>query len=189
MSAGREVVEDYGHLGLSLRRHPVAFLRETLSKRQIIPCAEAMASRDRRWCETAGLVLVRQRPGSAKGVMFITLEDETGIANLVVWPKVFEAHRRIVLGAGMIAAKGCIQREGEVVHFVVHRIEDLSQELAGVGASGTAFPLTQERGEEAWNGQAAGDARRGAPEGPRAREIYIRDLHLDAVKVKGRNFR
>ena len=189
MSAGREVVEDYGHLGLSLRRHPVAFLRETLSKRQIIPCAEAMASRDRRWCETAGLVLVRQRPGSAKGVMFITLEDETGIANLVVWPKVFEAHRRIVLGAGMIAAKGCIQREGEVVHFVVHRIEDLSQELVGVGASGTAFPLTQERGEEAWNGQAAGDARRGAPEGPRAREIYIRDLHLDAVKVKGRNFR
>lgn len=66
----------------------------------------------------AGLVLVRQRPGSAKGVMFITLEDETGIANLVVWPQVFEKFRRVVMGASMIAVRGRIQREGEVVHLV-----------------------------------------------------------------------
>ncbi len=80
MPAGREVVEDYGHIGLSLRRHPVSFLREDLAKRRIVSCAEAMAARDRRWLEAAGIVLVRQRPGSANGVMFVTLEDETGIA-------------------------------------------------------------------------------------------------------------
>ena len=90
MTAGGEVVEDYRHVGLTLRQHPVAFLRDDLRRRRIVTCAEAMQARDGRWLEAAGLVLVRQRPGSAKGVMFITLEDETGIANLVVWPKVFE---------------------------------------------------------------------------------------------------
>ncbi|WP_295044480.1 error-prone DNA polymerase, partial [uncultured Paracoccus sp.] len=184
MTLGREVVEDYGHTGLSLRRHPVAFLRETLKQRKVITCAEAMASRDRRWCATAGLVLVRQRPGSAKGLMFITLEDETGVANLVVWAKVFEAHRRIVLGAGMIGVQGRIQREGEVVHFVVHRIEDLSRELASVGARGTAFALPQGRGDEGPPAPQHGYP----PPGPQPRDIFIRDLHLDAIRVKGRNF-
>lgn len=160
-----------------------------MAQKRIITCAEAMASRDRRWCATAGLVLVRQRPGSAKGVMFITLEDETGVANLVVWAKVFEAHRRIVLGAGMIGVQGRIQREGEVVHFVVHRIEDLSRELASLGARGAAFPLTQGRGDEARYGEAAGLVREAVPQGPKAREIYIRDLSPDAIRVKGRDFR
>lgn len=144
MTTGCEVVEDYGHTGLSLRRHPVSFLRETLKERRMITCAEAMGSWDRRWCATAGLVLVRQRPGLAEEVMFITLEDETGVANLVVWSQVFEAHRRIVLGAGMIGVQGRIQREGEVVHFVVHRIEDLAREPASAGARGTASPLTKD---------------------------------------------
>ncbi|MDQ1902840.1 error-prone DNA polymerase [Paracoccus sp. WLY502] len=148
MTLGREVVEDYSHTGLSLRRHPVSFLRETLKERRIIPCAEAMTSRDRRWCAAAGLVLVRQRPGSAKGVMFITIEDETGVANLVVWPKVFEAHRRIVLGAVMIDVQGRIQREGEVVHLVVNRLTDLSRDLASVGRCDGAFPLLSGCGDE-----------------------------------------
>ena len=106
MPAGREVVEDYGHIGLSLRRHPVSFLREDLARRRIVTCAEAMAARDQRWLEAAGIVLVRQRPGSANGVMFITLEDETGIANLVVWQKVFERYRRVILSSSMIAVRG-----------------------------------------------------------------------------------
>lgn len=84
MAAGRELVEDYSHTGRSLRRHPVAFQREDLTRRRIVSCAESKSLRDRHWCEVAGLVLVRQRPGSAKGAMFITLEDETDIANLVV---------------------------------------------------------------------------------------------------------
>ncbi|MEH2512239.1 DNA polymerase III alpha subunit [Nitrobacteraceae bacterium AZCC 1564] len=81
MTAGGEVVEDYGHLGLTLGHHPISFLRQDLSERQIVTCAEAMEARDGRRLEAAGLMLVRQRPGSAKGVMFITIEDETGIAN------------------------------------------------------------------------------------------------------------
>jgi error-prone DNA polymerase len=118
MTEGREVVEDYGHVGLPLRSHPLAFLRPELDLRRMVTCAEAMGSRDKRWVEVAGLVLVRQRPGSAKGVMFITIEDETGVANLVVWTKVFEAHRRVILGSGMIGVRGRIQREGGVVHLV-----------------------------------------------------------------------
>ncbi len=140
MVAGREVVEDYAHTGLSLRRHPVSFLREDLSKRRIVSCAEAMRSRDRRWLEAAGIILVRQRPGSAKGVLFVTLEDETGIANLVVWQKVFEQYRRVILSSSMIAVKGRIQREGEVVHLVAHRIVDLSRDLASVGRRDISVP-------------------------------------------------
>lgn len=104
-----------------------------------------MEARDGRWLEAAGIVLVRQRPGSAKGVMFITLEDETGIANLVVWPQVFEQHRRTVLSAGMIAVSGRIQREGEVVHLVARKISDLSAELASIGEREGSFPLPHAR--------------------------------------------
>lgn len=79
MTSGSEVVEDYGHVGLTLRSHPLSFLRTDLSKRRIVSCREAMQTPDGKWLEAAGLVLVLQRPGSAKGVMFITIEDETGI--------------------------------------------------------------------------------------------------------------
>ena len=81
------MVEDYGHIGLTLRRHPVAFLREELQGRGVITCAESVNLCDGRRCNVAGLVLVRQKPASAKGVMFITIEDETAVANLVVWPQ------------------------------------------------------------------------------------------------------
>ena len=189
MTAGTEVVEDYSHVGLSLRSHPVAFLRAELRQRRIISCADAMASRDGRRVETAGIVLVRQRPGSARGVMFITLEDETGIANLVVWKKVFEQHRRVVLSAGMIAVTGRIQREGEVVHVVVHRITDLSHELASLGERDAPFPLPHGRGDEFHGGAPAPDPRSLPPKGLRPRDLYVRDLHLDAIRVKTRDFR
>ncbi|WP_295041959.1 error-prone DNA polymerase [uncultured Paracoccus sp.] len=133
MAAGREVAEDYAHTGLTLRRHPITFLRPDLTKRRISSCTEAMGSRDRHWLEVAGIILVRQRPGSANGVLFITLEDETGIANVVVWQKVFERFRRTILSSSMIAVSGRIQRESEVVHLVAHRITDLSQDLASIG--------------------------------------------------------
>jgi error-prone DNA polymerase len=99
MTAGAEVVEDFGHVGLTLRSHPVSFLRGDLRRQRVVPCAEAMQARDGRWLRTAGLVLVRQMPGSAKGVVFITIEDETGIANLVIWPKHYERQRRVILSA------------------------------------------------------------------------------------------
>jgi DNA polymerase III alpha subunit len=100
--------------------------------RRIVTCAEAMAARDGRRLEAAGLVLVRQSPGSAKGVMFITLEEKTGVANVVVWPS-FEPQRRVVLSAGMMAVRGKTQREGAVVHLVAHHLTNLSEELASSG--------------------------------------------------------
>ncbi len=189
MTAGSEVVEDYGHIGLSLRSHPVAFLRDDLRRRRIFTCQQAMDARDGRWLEAAGIVLVRQRPGSAKGVMFITLEDETGNANLVVWPQVFEKNRRIILSAGMFAVRGRIQREGEVVHLVAQRLTDLSADLASVGDRDAAFPLPHGRGDEFHHGSPTPDPRGLAPKGLRTRDIYIPDLHIDSIKVKTRDFR
>jgi error-prone DNA polymerase len=133
MTAGSEVVEDYGHVGLTLRSHPVSFLRGDLRRQRIVTCTEAMQARDGCWLKSAGLVLVRQMPGSAKGVVFITIEDETGIGNLVIWPKLYERQRRVILSASMMAVHGRIQREGEVVHLVAHRVSDLSEFLASVG--------------------------------------------------------
>ncbi|MBB1499695.1 error-prone DNA polymerase [Paracoccus sp. MC1862] len=173
MRRGREVVEDYARTGLSLRDHPVALLRADLRRRGIIPCTEAMNARNGQWLETAGIVLVRQRPGSAKGVMFITLEDETGIANLVVWTKVFEAHRRIVLSAPMIAVKARVQREGEVVHLVVHGITDLSRELASVGERGESLLLPHSRGDEFHHGSPGSDPHIRKPAGPRPRALMM----------------
>jgi len=185
MAAGREVVEDYSHLGLTLRQHPVSFLRSDLRRRRILSCADAVSSRDRRWVDVAGLVLVRQRPGSAKGVMFMTIEDETGVANVVIWEKVFERFRRVVLGAGMIGIKGHIQREGEVVHVVARELFDLSAELASVGAREAGFPLPHGRGDEFHHGSPGPD-----PRGlPKARNLVDPYLHIDEIKVKTRDFR
>ena len=185
MEAGREVVEDYGHVGLSLRRHPVSFLRSDLTRRRFSTCAEAVALRDGRWVDVAGLVLVRQRPGSAKGVMFITLEDETSVANLVVWSKVFEKYRRTVLGSGMLGVKGRVQREGEVVHIVARELIDLSSDLASVGTRGAAFPLPHGRGDEFHHGSPAPD-----PRGmPKPRDMFDPYGHIDEIKVKTRDFR
>jgi error-prone DNA polymerase len=185
MTAGSEVVQDYRHVGLTLRGHPLTFLRADLAERKIVTCAQAMATRDGRWCETAGLVLVRQRPGSAKGVMFITLEDETGIANLVVWPHVFEQFRRAVMAANLMAVKGRVQREGEVVHLIAHQIADLSADLATVGGR-DSFPVPANRADHARHGGP--DPRDLPPKGLRTRNIYIPDLHIDTLKSKSRNF-
>ena len=189
MTAGSEVVEDYGHVGLTLRSHPIAFLRADLHTRRIISCTDAMQARDGRWLEAAGLVLVRQRPGSAKGVMFITLEDETGIANLVVWPQTFEKFRRSVMTASMLAVRGRIQREGEVVHLVAYQLTDLSAELASVGARDAVFPLSHGRGDQVTHGGAGPDPRELPPKGLRTRDIYIPDLHIDTIKPRTRDFR
>ena len=185
MTAGREVVEDYSHLGLTLRQHPVSFLRSDLDRRHILTCGDAVASRDRRWVDVAGLVLVRQRPGSAKGVMFMTIEDETGVANVVIWEKVFDRFRRIVLGAGMIGIKGRIQREGEVVHVVARELFDLSAELASVGAREAGFPLPHGRGDEFHHG-ALGPDPRGLP---KARNLVDPYGHIREINVKTRDFR
>ncbi|MBW4656994.1 MAG: error-prone DNA polymerase [Kaiparowitsia implicata GSE-PSE-MK54-09C] len=169
MTAGGDVVEDYRHVSLSLRAHPVSFLRHDLRRQRIVTCQEAMEARNGRWLEAAGIVLVRQRPGSAKGVMFVTLEDESGIANLVVWVKVYERYRRAILTAGMIGVRGRVQREGEVVHLVAHEVTDLSTALASVGGRGAA-PET-------------GAAPLPSP------ELGVAALNAESIRVKTRDFR
>ncbi|MBO9622209.1 MAG: error-prone DNA polymerase [Sphingomonas sp.] len=133
LSAGREVVEDYRATQLSLRNHPLHFLRNKLEERKILRCGDLAKVKDGQPVEVAGLILIRQRPGSAKGVVFVTLEDETGIANAVLWPDRFEANRRTIMTATMLAIRGRVQREGRVIHVVAERIIDLTAWLREVG--------------------------------------------------------
>jgi len=124
MTAGREVVEDYRTTQLSLRAHPLSFLRAELDAMKIVRCADLASIRDGRNVEVAGVILVRQRPGSAKGVLFVTIEDETGIANGILWPDKFETYRRPIMAASMIAMRGRLQKEGEIIHIICERIID-----------------------------------------------------------------
>ncbi|ATU74454.1 hypothetical protein CT154_13570 [Komagataeibacter xylinus] len=133
MRDGAEVVRDYNRLGLTLRNHPLTFLRGDLQTRGIISCQHALAAKDGKRLTVAGLVLVRQRPGSAEGVVFMTLEDETANMNVIIWPDLFDANRRVVLGGQMLAVTGMLQKEGDVVHLVAKEITDLSGLLADVG--------------------------------------------------------
>ncbi|WP_028002785.1 MULTISPECIES: error-prone DNA polymerase [Sinorhizobium] len=189
MTDGHNVVEDYSHTGLTLRQHPLRFMRDDLAKRRIVTCAEAMTARDGQWLMAAGLVLVRQRPGSAKGVMFITIEDETGIANVVVWPRLFERSRRVVLGASMMAINGRIQREGEVVRLVAQQLFDLSADLSSLAERDGEFRPATGRGDEFAHGSPGSpDSREKAPPGVRARDMFVPDLHIDTLKIKSRNF-
>ncbi len=129
MADGEQVVEDYRTLRLSLRAHPLSFLRQRLAGRGALPAETMARAQDGDRAATAGLVLVRQRPGSAKGVIFMTLEDETGVVNVVVWPNVLERYRRAVLGARLAMVRGRVQRAGEIVHLVAAHLEDLTHWL------------------------------------------------------------
>jgi len=126
MPPGEQVVEDYRHLHLSLKAHPVSFLRGDLDRRGITRHELLPGIRSGERVTVAGLVLVRQRPGTAKGVIFMTLEDETGIANTIVWQRMFETFRPIVIGARLVAVTGPLQNASGVIHVVMERIEDLT---------------------------------------------------------------
>ena len=126
MAPGEQVVEDYRTLRLSLRAHPLAFLRARLGRRGALAAEAVAAARDGVRAAAAGLVLVRQRPGSASGVIFMTLEDESGTVNVVVWPRVLERFRKAVLGARLALVRGRIQSAAGIVHLVADRIDDLS---------------------------------------------------------------
>jgi DNA polymerase III alpha subunit len=129
MPLGEHVVEDYASLSLTLKRHPLAFLRSELADEGLVTAAAlAHLPVDRR-LSIAGIVLIRQRPGSANGVVFITVEDETGIANLIVWPAILERFRRAALGATLLRCTGKLQREESVIHVVADRLEDMTLRL------------------------------------------------------------
>jgi len=140
MPRSEHVLADYQMLRLSLRGDPMEFLRELFEGEGIFTCAEAGQARDGVWAKCAGVVLVRQMPGSA-GVVFITLRDETGICNVVVWPSIFEAHRRQVMGARVLVVEGKIQRSPEgVVHLVSERLQDRSSELNRLSEDRQSIP-------------------------------------------------
>ena len=134
MPLGQEVMTDYATQGLSLKAHPVSFVREELNRRNIITAAElqdAERSPHGRWVKVAGLVLLRQRPGTASGVVFETIEDETGTANLILWSHVYDRYRPAARHAALLQAEGYVQREGQVVHVLAKRLYDLSHLLHG----------------------------------------------------------
>ncbi len=130
MPLSEHVVSDYQTLRLSLKAHPMSFLRAELAARRIVACADLKNLKNGARVAVAGVVMVRQRPGSAKGVVFMTIEDETGIANAVMWPKTLERFRREIMSARLILIRGRIQRQDEIIHVVSAVIEDRSDLLA-----------------------------------------------------------
>jgi error-prone DNA polymerase len=157
MPLSEHVVNDYQTVRLSLKAHPMRFLRAHYASRGFVTAGELASLRDGKRLSIAGLVLIRQRPGSAKGVVFITIEDETGVANLVVWPDVFEKQRKIVMGARLMAVHGLVQRDedGGVIHVVARGLEDDSHMLRQL--SDDALPSTLSQGDApgSWRPPAA----------------------------------
>ena len=125
MKMGEEVIEDYRHLQLSVKAHPLSFLRRELDARRIVSCQRMTELKTGARVRVAGLVLVRQRPGSAQSI-FMTMEDETGIANVIVWPAVFEKYRSVVMGARLTAVSGKVQNESGVVHVIADTLDNLT---------------------------------------------------------------
>jgi error-prone DNA polymerase len=173
MPLSEHVVNDYQTIRLSLKAHPMRFLREHYAAQKFVTADRLRTIRDGKRLSIAGLVLIRQRPGSAKGVVFITLEDETGVANLVVWPDVFETQRKIAMGARLMAVHGIVQRDpdSDVIHIVARRLEDHSFMLRRLSDESMPSTLSQ--------GDAAGSWRPPASRHPRDVEIIpkSRDFH------------
>ena len=129
MAPGEEVSHDYAAIRLSLKHHPLALLRAELDPENVIPSAQLAETENGKQVTIAGLVITRQRPGTASGVIFATLEDETGVANVIVWPKLFERYRRETLGAKLLCITGELQREGIVIHVIAKKMRDLTHRL------------------------------------------------------------
>jgi error-prone DNA polymerase len=136
---GQDIAADYGSLGLTLRRHPVALLRGALARRGILPNQELWEQPNGRIVTAAGLVITRQRPGSASGVTFVTLEDETGYVNLIVWERVAEAQRAALLESRLLMVRGRLQREGDVLHVIAQRLTNLSELLGDLVVTSRDF--------------------------------------------------
>jgi error-prone DNA polymerase len=171
MPLSEHVVSDYQTVRLSLKAHPMTFLRDHYTGKGFITTDQLTSVRDGRRVSLAGLVLIRQRPGSAKGVCFITLEDETGIANLVVWPDVFEAQRKIVMGARLMVVHGVIQRDEDIIHVVARKLEDGTSMLRHLSDGLMPSTLNQGDGGGSWR----------SPAGRHPRDVSVipksRDFH------------
>jgi error-prone DNA polymerase len=136
---GQDIVADYGSLGLTLRRHPLALLRDRLQRRGIVPTQELWEQPNGKMVITAGLVITRQRPGSAGGVTFVTMEDETGYVNLIVWNRVAIEQRAALLESRLLEVHGKLQREGDVQHVIAQRLTNLSSMLGDLVVASRNF--------------------------------------------------
>ncbi|WP_343345067.1 error-prone DNA polymerase [Sphingomicrobium sp. XHP0239] len=194
MPLSEQVVTDYQTTRLSLKAHPMSFLRQHYASMGCVTAGELRSMRYGRRVRLAGLVLIRQRPGSAKGVCFTTIEDETGVANLVIWPDAFEAYRPIVMGARLLNVTGIVQHDDAVVHVIAAKLEDdtgllssLSDRLlapaAGRGDGGGAWAPHGGRGDE-----VAGGGSGTLPELHPGRTTGVHPRDVDCIP-KGRNFR
>jgi error-prone DNA polymerase len=150
MPLAEHVISDYQTVRLSLKAHPMHFLRQYSADSKFVTAEQLRSLRDGRPLSIAGVVLIRQRPGTSKGVVFITIEDETGVANLVVWPKLFEKQRKIVMGARLMAVRGVVQKDpdSEVIHVVAGRLEDHTGMLSHL-SDDSLLPSTLEKADHA----------------------------------------
>jgi DNA polymerase III alpha subunit len=188
MPPGQQVIEDYRHLHLSLKAHPVSFLRADLDARGIVRHDRLPGITSGKRVTIAGLVLVRQRPGTGNAI-FMTLEDETAIANTILWPRTFERFRPIVMGARLISVTGELQNEKGVIHIIGERFEDLTPLLRQLSES----PLVQtvaradevKRPDPGTRSQKNADRRRALI---RRATAARDDGAVAAVMPKGRNF-
>ena len=167
MPLGEEVINDYRFLRLSLRAHPAQFLREDLNIRHVLRNEALRGIANNTRVRISGLVTCRQRPGSANGVVFMTIEDESAVANVIVWPRTFERVRPVVLGARYVLVSGRVQEESGVIHVVAEQLEDLTPWLARLADHGGEIDglSALRRGAPADRGSARG-ARAGRPPEP-----------------------
>jgi DNA polymerase-3 subunit alpha/error-prone DNA polymerase len=193
MLPGEQVIEDYRYLSLSLKAHPVSFLREEFRKIGITRNVDLLRVPNGKRVTIAGLVLVRQRPGSAKGVIFMTLEDETGVANAIVWNKIFDKYRAIVMGARLVKIRGRLQSHSGVIHTVVEHIEDMTPALGILQREARRFGACERSDEVLRPGgdqRQIADARKGAELEKRvlAAGRHAGVAETAEVMPRGRNF-
>jgi error-prone DNA polymerase len=196
MALSEHVVHDYQTLRLSLKAHPMSFLREDFKRphggRSVVECQQLRSLKDGARVSVAGVVLVRQRPGSAKGVVFMTIEDETGVANAVVWPKMLEAFRKVVMTARLVEIEGRIQRHDDIIHVVAARLIDCSDWLLRLSEWAETMKLPLANADEVLHPEP-GSARGPATQDPHHHPPFARELkphHPRNVRIipKSRDF-
>ena len=183
MRHSEDVVHDYRTLSFSLKAHPMRFLRRDLERRRIVRCSDLETLRNGQRVEVAGLVLVRQRPGTASGVVFATLEDETGIANIVIWSKAFDTHRKTILASRVLSVRGRLQIEGLVIHVVAESFTDLTGDLMQIASGHGVGDAALAHGDEGRSGPHKGR------DEPLLRQAETAERQARAAMPSGRNFR
>ncbi len=180
MSLSEHVIHDYSSTALSLKAHPVSFVRDKLEMLKIITTADLVNQNDGAWVKVAGLVLVRQRPGTAGGVCFITIEDETSVANLVVFESLFSTYRKEILKSRLLMVEGKVQKEGEVIHVIVKKCHDLTAFLKGLVRFEDDPPVST---------MSRADERDGTPFHTENKRAQVRQTVQREIFPSGRNFK